>query len=140
LEKRVAYGAKLVLDNREAAKLWIADALAGKEFNTRHPLYQLVLKMLRAFKATGTARENVDLEVLTYIMLGTNAVMLMMGHRRGGHDSDALAGRFAREWACILRQGIFKDSKRETLRRAGATGKPIKRPRAGNGSLRALPS
>jgi AcrR family transcriptional regulator len=129
LEESIAYSAKVVLDNREAAKLWIADAIAGEEFTTRHPLYRLVSKMLRDFKASGDARDNIDLEVLTYIMLGTNAVMLMLRHTRSGHDSHALARRFAREWARILCQGIFKDARRAALISAGAVRTP-KRPRS----------
>ena len=139
LEERIGYGAKLVLDNREAAKLWIADALSGKAISTHHPLYQLVLKMLRDFKASGNARDEIDLEVLTYIMLGTNAVILMLGHTRAGNDSDALAQRFAREWARILRDGIFKNARHAPPPSAGGLRRPPEKDRRWVGQRRRQP-
>ena len=111
LEERIGYGAKLLLNNREAAKLLLADQIAGKGFGTDHPLHKLVRRMLKDFKARGEAREDIDLEVLTYIMFGINAAILMLGEAGSGDDSDVLAERFAREWGRILSDGIFKGAR-----------------------------
>jgi AcrR family transcriptional regulator len=107
IEERTRYGARLVLNNRKAAKLMIVDALAGKNFSTHHPLYKLVRKMLRESLANGVIRKDVDLEVLIYIMLGTNATMLMLGETHKSVASNDLADRFAAEWSHILTRGIL---------------------------------
>jgi len=107
LEERNQYSARLVLNNREAAKLLIVDALAGKDLHNDHPLYKLVRKSLRELMASGVARKDVDLEALIYIMLGINAAILMMGETHKGDDSNDLADRFAAEWSRVLRRGMF---------------------------------
>jgi AcrR family transcriptional regulator len=112
MEERTKYGARLVLNNREAAKLLILDALAGRDFKHDHPLYKLVKKTLKEFLASGQARRDIDLEVLIYIMLGTSATILMLGEAHKGEDSDNLADRFAVEWSHILAKGIFSRSPR----------------------------
>ena len=99
--------ARLVLNNREAAKLLITDALAGKDFKHNHPLYKLVKKTLKEFVVSGKARKDIDLEVLVYILLGSNATVLMLGESHKRADSNALADRFAAEWTRILERGIF---------------------------------
>jgi AcrR family transcriptional regulator len=109
MEERTRFGARLVLNNRRAAKLMIADALAGKSLTSDHPLYKLTKKMLRSFVASGDARKGLDLEVLTYIMLGTSAVMLMLGETHKRVPSNDLADRFAAEWSHILARGIFRN-------------------------------
>ena len=55
LHDRVVYTTKLVLDNPEASKLMIADALAGRDLDPHHPLYKLVMKLLRQLIASGEA-------------------------------------------------------------------------------------
>jgi AcrR family transcriptional regulator len=116
LEERVLYGAKLVLNNPEAAKLLIADALAGRDLGTNHPLFKLVLKTLKGLKASGVAREDIDPEVLTYITLSSNAAILMLGQARRGRSADVTAERFAKEWIGLLRGGMFsKHAQRDRL-------------------------
>jgi AcrR family transcriptional regulator len=117
LHDRVIYTTKLVLDNPEAAKLMIADALAGRDLDPDHPLCEMVLKMLRQLIASGKARADIDLEIMTYIMLGTIATTIMLGEQHKGGDLDALAERFANEWRHILRDGIFANDARRTKRR-----------------------
>ena len=107
MEERTRYGARVVLKNREAAKLLVADALAGRDLGASHPLYKLVRKTLKEFVASGAGRDDIDLEVLTYIMLGTSATILMLGEAVRGADNDTLADRFAAEWSRILAVGIF---------------------------------
>jgi AcrR family transcriptional regulator len=124
LEERVIYGAKLVLNNPEVAKLLIADALAGRDLRTNHPLFKLVLKTLKGFKASGVAREDIDPEVLTYIMLASNAAILMLGHTRKRGGADITAERFAKEWVGLLREGMY--SKRARRRRFGQRRAPSK--------------
>jgi AcrR family transcriptional regulator len=113
MEERTKYGARVVLNNREAAKLLIVDALAGKDFKHNHPLYKLVKKDLKNFLASGMARKDIDLEILTYIMLGTNATILMLGETHKGIDSNTLADRFSAEWSRILARGIFAQVPKE---------------------------
>jgi AcrR family transcriptional regulator len=107
IEERTRDAARLVLQNREAAKLLIADALAGRDLGANHPLYKLVRKTLKEFVASGAGRGDIDLEVLTYIMLGTSATILMLGEALKSVGSDSLADRFAAEWSRILTSGIF---------------------------------
>jgi AcrR family transcriptional regulator len=129
LEERTRYAARLVLQNREAARLLIADALAGRDLGANHPLYKLVRKSLKEFAASGAGRDDIDLEVLTYIMLGTSATILMMGEALKGVGSDALADRFAAEWSRLLTSGIFVAA---TQRKARTRQGP--RRKAGSGS------
>jgi AcrR family transcriptional regulator len=118
MEERTRYGARLLLNNREAAKLLIADGMAGRDLGANHPLHKLVKKILKSFTASGAAREDIDLEVLTYIMLGINASILMLGEAYKCDDSDAIADRFSAEWTRILTGGIFrKDARRIPAKR-----------------------
>jgi hypothetical protein len=108
IEELTANGALLVLNNRNAARLLIASALAGKDFTISHPLYKLTKKMLEDFMASGHARKDVDLEVLIHIMLGTLPTTLMFGETHKHTDSHELAHRFSAEWSRILIRGIFQ--------------------------------
>ena len=114
LEERVIYGAKLVLNNPEAAKLLLADALAGRDLRTNHPLFKLVLKTLKDFKASGVARKDIDPEVLTYIMIASNAAALMLGQVRKAADPNVTAERFAKEWVGLLRDGMYSNRGRRS--------------------------
>ena len=120
LHDRVIYTTKLVLDNPEASKLLIADALAGRDLDPDHPLYKLVLKMLKQLIASGKARADMDLEIMTYIMLGTIATTIMLGAQHRPSDRDALAERFTNEWRHILRDGILTQDARPSARKRGA--------------------
>jgi AcrR family transcriptional regulator len=108
IEERIRSSARVILNNREAAKLLIADALTGKNLTSQHPLYKQTKKMLTDFLATDEARKDIDLEVLIYIMLGTNATMLMLGETHKRVDSNEIADRFAAEWSRMLTGGIFR--------------------------------
>lgn len=115
---RVYQSARLVLNNREAARVMLADALAGKELRSDQPLYRLLMVSLQQFTATGNARPDMDLEVLSYTLLGTIASIIMLSYQHEG-DVNALARRFADEYTRILRDGIFIAD----VRRAAATRK-----------------
>jgi AcrR family transcriptional regulator len=116
LHDRVVYTTKVVLDNPEASKLMIAAALAGKGLDPQDPLYKLVSKMLKELKASGLARPEIDLEILTYIMFGSTAATIMLGEQHKGGDMGELAERFTNEWSRILRDGIFvKGSRRKVF-------------------------
>ena len=91
----------------EASKLLITDAMAGKDLAREHPLHKLVSGALKELKASGKARADIDLEILTYIMFGSIASTIMLGEQRKGQDVDELAERFTNEWNRILVQGIF---------------------------------
>lgn len=127
LHDRVIYTTKLVLDNPEASKLMIADALAGRDLDPNHPLYKLVMKMLRQLIASGKVRGDIDLEIMTYIMLGTIATTIMLGEQHKGGDTNDLAERFTNEWRHILRDGIFaKGTPRGAGKRRAAQNRPLR--------------
>jgi AcrR family transcriptional regulator len=107
LHDRTFYTTKLVLDHPEASQLMITGAMAGADLDRQHPLYKLLLGMLRDFKGTGKAPADLDVEVLTYIMFGSIASTLIFGAQHKGDDVDRLAERFTNEWIRILQEGIF---------------------------------
>lgn len=109
LEENVNHIAKLVLNNREAAGLLVADALSGKALDADHPLYRLVVKDLEALKASGNARQDFDVEIMSFIMLGSIATLVMLSRTQSNVDTDVLAQRFTTDWTRILRQGLFVD-------------------------------
>jgi hypothetical protein len=78
--------------------------------------------MLKELKASGKARADIDVEILTYITFGSIASTIMLGAQRKGEDLDTLSERFANEWNRILEKGIFV---RKTRRDAG--GKELRR-------------
>ncbi|HTV96169.1 MAG TPA: TetR/AcrR family transcriptional regulator [Steroidobacteraceae bacterium] len=133
MHDRVLYTTKLVLENPVASKLMIADALAGRDLDPHHPLYKLVMKMLRQLIASGSARADIDLEIMTYIMLGTIATTIMLGEQHKGGDLDALAERFTKEWRHILRDGIFAKGPARRISgkaRSGQGPRPRSKPRS----------
>ena len=105
-EDRVHRVAKLILNNREASRVLLADALAGKDFRSDQPLYRLLRGALEHFTASGQARDDMDLEVLSFILLGSVASIIMLSYQQSG-DVDSIAERFTKEWTRILRKGIF---------------------------------
>jgi AcrR family transcriptional regulator len=107
MHDRILYTTKLVLEHPEASKLMITAALAGKDLDPQHPLYKLVSKMLKQHTASGIARAGIDLEIMTYIQLGSIATTIMLGEQHRGGDLNELAERFTNEWIRILRGGIF---------------------------------
>jgi AcrR family transcriptional regulator len=112
LHDRTFHTTKLVLSHPEASKLMISAAMGGTELYHEHPLYELVLNLLTELKASGKARADVDVEILTYIMFGSIAATIMLGAQRKGDELDTLAERFADEWNRILREGIFSENAR----------------------------
>lgn len=107
LEENVNHIAKLVLNNRAAAGLLVADALSGKALDAEHPLYKLVLRDLEALKSSGNARPDFDVEIMSFIMLGSIATLVMLSRAHGNIDTDELAQRFTTDWTRILRDGLF---------------------------------
>lgn len=105
-EDRVYLAARLVLNNREASRVMLADAMAGKELTPDQPLYKLLITALKQFTATDNARPDMDLEVLSFILLGAMASIIMLSYQHDG-DVDRLAQRFTDEYTRILREGIF---------------------------------
>jgi AcrR family transcriptional regulator len=126
LHDRTFHTTKLVLSHPEASKLMITAAMGGTDLDHGHPLYKLVLNMLKELKASGRARTDIDVEILTYIMFGSIASTIMLGAQRKRDNVDTLAERFANEWNRILQEGIF-------VRKAGpdaGSKKPRRSPRA----------
>ena len=107
LHDRTLYTTKLVLEHPQASKLLIMAALAGRDLDPHHQLYKLVSQMLRELKTRGGARPDVDLEIMTYIMLGSLATTIMLGAQHKGGDMNKLAERFTNEWNRILNEGIL---------------------------------
>jgi len=107
LKERIRHDTRLVLENREAAKVLVADALSGRDLLSNHPLYKLTRKLIRELVADGKARKDVDVEMLTYILLSTTAIMLLVGESHRGIPTEELAERFAAEWSRLLERGMF---------------------------------
>jgi AcrR family transcriptional regulator len=107
LHDRTLYTTKLVLTHPEASRLMITAAMGGADLDRQHPLYKLVLNMLKGQKETGEVRADIDLEILTCIFFGSIAAKIMLGAQRKDDDVDLLAERFTTEWNRILQGGIF---------------------------------
>jgi len=107
MHDRTFYTTKLVLTHPEASKLMITAAMGGADLDRQHPLYKLVLNMLKGLKESGKARADIDLEILTCIFFGSIAAKIMLGAQRKDGDIDLLAERFTIEWNRILQEGIF---------------------------------
>ena len=123
LHDRTFNTTKIVLDHPEASKLLIDAAMAGTDLDRSNPLHKLVLNMLKELKASGRARPDIDVEILTYIMFGSIAATLILGAQRKGDDIDELSERFANEWDNMMEKGMFAPGFRPDM----AVGKP-KRP------------
>ena len=107
LHDRTFYTTRLVLAHPEASRLMITAAMEGADLDRQHPLYKLVLNMLKGLKESGKARADIDLEILTCIFFGSIAAKIMLGAQRKNDDIDLLAKRFTTEWNRILQEGIF---------------------------------
>lgn len=133
LHDRTFHTTKLVLSHPEASKLMITAAMAGTDLAREHPLHKLVSNMLKELKASGKARVDTDLEIMTYIMFGSIASTIMLGEQRKSDDVDELAERFTNEWNRILREGIFvkgtvhKESSPRNTREIKASPKAVAR-------------
>lgn len=115
-EERIAHVANLVLSHREASTLFIADALAGRVLKADHPLYRLLLEILEEFRLSGRARSDMDVEIMSLIMVGSVGTLIMLSRLRNGGDQDELARRFTTEWSKVLHQGIFRKSGQRSLK------------------------
>jgi AcrR family transcriptional regulator len=107
LYERTFHGTKLVLDHPEASRLMINAAMGGAHLDSRDPLHKLVLSHLRKLRAAGKVRADVDIRILTYIMIGSVASTIMLGAQHKGESTQRLAESFTNEWTRILREGIF---------------------------------
>jgi AcrR family transcriptional regulator len=127
MEAQVNSVAKVVLRNREAYRVLIADALAGKDVDSDHPLHKVVGRMLEHSKASGDARDDIDVEILSFIMIGSIATLVMLSWRSDEAGVDDLAARFTDEWGRILRQGILMKSKRSPRKPRKGSVRPLPR-------------
>lgn len=107
LHDRTFNTTKLILTHPQASNLMITGAMGGADLDRQHPLYRLLLSMLKELKETGQARADMDLEILTCILFGSIAATIMFSAQRKGDDLDWLAERFTNEWNRILQEGIF---------------------------------
>lgn len=119
-EEHVNSVAELVLNNREAAKLLIADALAGNSLDIDHPILQMVVKDLETFKANGLARRDFDIEMLSYIMLGIVSTLVMLSHLPDAGGNKQLAKRFSQEWSHLLIGGLIAEQRKSTRKKQTA--------------------
>jgi AcrR family transcriptional regulator len=132
MEERIVHVANLVLNHREASALFISDALAGRVLQADHPLYRLLRKTLEEFRLSGRARSDMDIEIMSFIMMGSIATLIMLSRLRNSDDRGELARRFTTEWSQILDRGIFRKNGRSslksrstrTVRRPGARSRP----------------
>jgi len=107
MDERVNNVARIVLNNREAARLLIIDALAGKALAASHPIYKMVVADLEALKASGVSRGDADIEMLSFILLGAVSTIIMLSHLPNAGGIDELAERFSAEWTRLLREGMI---------------------------------
>jgi AcrR family transcriptional regulator len=107
LHDRTFHTTKLVMDHPEASRLMITAAMGGTDLDRGHPLYKLVLGLLKELKASGRARHDIDVEIMTYIMFGSIASTVMLAAHRKGEALDRLAERFANEWDRMMEEGMF---------------------------------
>jgi AcrR family transcriptional regulator len=122
VEERMYRAAVLILQNMEASKLVVMDALANKGLKSDHPLYKLLLRNLKELRSSGRGRRDLDVEMSTFILLGGVCSIIMLGRHYGLKDIEGLAGRFSRAWNRQLREGIFtKRTPRNTKRRRPGT-------------------
>jgi AcrR family transcriptional regulator len=106
VEKHVQRISRVVLENPDASKLLLLDALANRDLKAHHPLHRAMRASLKRFKASGELRPDIDVDAMSFILLGTVATLLMMQRWAPGNPA-ALARRFGREWTCVLQKGIF---------------------------------
>jgi AcrR family transcriptional regulator len=129
MEAQVNSVSKVVLRNREAYRVLIADALAGKDVDAEHPLHKVVSRMLEHSKASGDARDDIDVEILSFIMIGSIATLVMLSWRSAEAGVDELAERFTGEWGRILRQGIFMKTEQSPRKRLASPAASPRRAR-----------
>lgn len=98
--------ARLIMQNRDAATLLIADSIAGRELSSDHPINRMVRQTLKHMQSTGEARADLDVEILSYIFLGMTSTLVMLS-RLPDSDPEELAQRFTRELSNFIRHGIF---------------------------------
>jgi AcrR family transcriptional regulator len=98
--------ARLIMQNRDAATLLVADAIAGRELSHDHPINRMVRQTLKHMQSAGEARADLDVDVLAYIFLGMTSTLVMLS-RLPDSDPDELAQRFTRELSNMIRHGIF---------------------------------
>lgn len=98
--------ARLIMQNRDAATLLIADSIAGRELSSDHPINRMVTQTLKHMQTTGEARADLDVEILSYIFLGMTSTLVMLS-RLPDSDPEELAQRFTRELSNFIRHGIF---------------------------------
>jgi AcrR family transcriptional regulator len=108
--------AKLIMQNRDAATLLVSDAIAGRELSSDHPINRMVRQTLKQIQATGEARADLDIEILSYIFLGMTSTLVMLS-RLPDSDPEQLAQRFTRELSNLIRHGIFAPESAPTRRR-----------------------
>jgi AcrR family transcriptional regulator len=123
LEDQVYEAAKLVLGNREASRLWVADALDGKVHDLDHPLYKTLIQSLEQFRVSSNARHDIDVEVLTSIMFGVVATLIILGQQQKDADVEDIARRFSAEWTRILSRGLFVEGEQHATELSSATAK-----------------
>jgi AcrR family transcriptional regulator len=97
---------RLILQNRDAASLLIADAMAGRDLSPKHPINRLIRTSLERMQAAGEARADLDIDVVSYIFLGMTSTLVMLS-RLPDSDPEDLAQRFAREFSAFMAKGVF---------------------------------
>ncbi len=106
LYERTLFTVSLVLENPGVSRAMMVDAITRGELNERHPLFRQVADRLEYLKRNGRLHGDCDLEVRTYIHLGSIVAALLFEKQHEGGDVQALAARFAREWVSILQASM----------------------------------
>lgn len=104
---------RLILQNRDAATLLIADAMAGRDLSPKHPINRLIRMSIERMQAAGEARADLDIDIVSYIFLGMTSTLVMLS-RLPDSDPEDLAQRFAREFSAFMNQGVFTPAMRKS--------------------------
>jgi AcrR family transcriptional regulator len=102
LFERTLHTVRLVLENPGVSRAMMVDALTKGDLNAKHPLYKTVLKRLKYLQKEAALSQDADLEVRTFIHLGSIAAALLFQKQHEGEDAVNLAVRFTSEWTRIL--------------------------------------
>jgi len=128
LENQIYEAAKLVLGNRDASRLWVAEILDGKAKDLTHPLYKTLTQSLEQLKTNGNARTDIDVEVLTSILMGVVPTLIIFGQQQAVGDVENAARRFSAEWTRMLSRGLFVEEEQPAAKTAAKKSRaPSKR-------------
>lgn len=107
LYDRILHTTELVMRNPEAAKVMLIDAIAGGDLDLHDPLVQSVSGRLKRLKKEGRVDSGTNVEISTFIHIGSIAATLLYQEQHKDTNVKTLARRFAKQWSEVLEQGMI---------------------------------